>query len=127
MEFHLRFTWSYDPFGIISELRTKHKTTPYVHTQRPYIEKYMNQAQWEENTLQEEKEKHVSMTISQTITPHKQAEKIPRNEDSPSVTEVSADDFQVYRKKTRTIPTTSFLKEGEMQSTIVLEGAHSSS
>jgi hypothetical protein len=47
-------------------------------------------------------------------------------EDSPSVTEVSTNDFQVYRKRTKTIHTTSFLKEGEMQSTIVLEGPHSS-
>jgi hypothetical protein len=39
MIFTLRFTWSYDPFGIISESRNKHKTIPYVHTQRPEIEK----------------------------------------------------------------------------------------
>jgi hypothetical protein len=32
MEFPLRFTWSYEPFGIISELRNKQNTTPYVHT-----------------------------------------------------------------------------------------------
>jgi hypothetical protein len=126
MKFPLRFTWSYDPFGIISELRTKQKTTPYVHTQRPEIEKYMNQAEWEENTLQEEEEQPMSMTTSQTITPQRKAEKISRNEDSPSVTEVSTDDFQVYRKRTKTIHTTGFLKEGEMQSTIVLEGPHSS-
>ena len=71
MKFHLRFTWSYDPFGIIYELRTKHKTTPYVHTQRLGIEKYMNQAEWEEKTLQEEEEKPMSMTTSQTITPQR--------------------------------------------------------
>jgi hypothetical protein len=42
MKFPLRFIWSYDPFGIISKPRTKQKTTPYVHTQRLEIEKYMN-------------------------------------------------------------------------------------
>jgi hypothetical protein len=67
MKFPLSFTWSYDPFGIISQLRTKHNTTPYVHTQTPEIERYMNQVEWEENTLQELEEKHVSMTTSQTI------------------------------------------------------------
>ena len=67
----------------------------------------------------------MSTTTSQTITPQKQVEKMPRNEDSPSVTKVSTDDFQVYRKKTKTISTKYFLKEGEMQSTIVLEGLHS--
>jgi hypothetical protein len=69
MKFPVIFTWSYDPFGIISELRTKQKTTPYVHTQRAYIERYMNPAEWEVNTLQEAEEQYVSMTISQTITP----------------------------------------------------------
>jgi hypothetical protein len=85
----------------------------------------MNQAEWAENTLQEEEEQLFSVTTSHTTTPQKQVEKISRNEDSPSVTEVSADDFQIYMNKTKTIPTTDFLKEGEMQSTIVLEGPHS--
>ena len=53
MNFPLIFTWSYDPFGLVSKLRVEHKTTPYMHTQRPEIENYMNQRTWEENTLQE--------------------------------------------------------------------------
>ena len=72
-----------------------------MHTQRPEIEKYMNQAEWEENTLQEAEEQPFSMTTSQTITPQRQEEKISRNEDSPSVTEVSTIEFQIYRKKTK--------------------------
>lgn len=56
MNFPLSFTWSYDPFGIISKLRVKQKETPYVSTPRPEIEKYMNQHIWVENTLQEAKE-----------------------------------------------------------------------
>jgi len=43
MNFPLSFTWSYDPFGLISKLRIEQKTTSYVHTQRPKIKKYMNQ------------------------------------------------------------------------------------
>jgi hypothetical protein len=126
MRFPLSFTWAYDPFGVISELRIKQRSTPYVHTQRPEVERYMNQTEWQENTLQEPEEKHVSATTSQTNTPQKKVEKRSRKEVSPSVTEVSAEDFQVYRKRAKTNHTTDFLKEGEMQSTIVLEGPHSS-
>lgn len=43
MNFQLRFTWSYDPFGIISNLRVEQKTTPYIHTPMLEIEKFMNQ------------------------------------------------------------------------------------
>jgi hypothetical protein len=43
---HMRFTMSstraYDPFGVISELKFKQRSTPYVHTQKPEVEKYMN-------------------------------------------------------------------------------------
>ena len=53
MKFKLSFTWSYDPWGIISKLRVENKTNPYVHTSRLEIEKYVNQSKWVENTLQE--------------------------------------------------------------------------
>jgi hypothetical protein len=39
---------------------------------------------------------------------------------------VSSEDFQVYRKRDKTSHTPDLLKEGEMQSTIVMEGPHSS-
>jgi len=52
MQFNLSFTWSYDPLGIISKLRIETKSTPYFHTPRPKIEKYKNQLEWVENTLQ---------------------------------------------------------------------------
>lgn len=42
MNFKLSFTWSYDPFGIILALRVQLKSTPYKHTPRPELEKYMN-------------------------------------------------------------------------------------
>jgi len=38
MKFSLRFTWSYDPCGIIPNLRVENKNTPYIHTSRPDIE-----------------------------------------------------------------------------------------
>jgi hypothetical protein len=43
MRFTMTSTWAYDPFGVISELRVKQRSTPYVHTQKPKVEKYMNQ------------------------------------------------------------------------------------
>jgi len=53
MKLILSFTWSDDPWGIISKLRVENKTTPYIHTLRPEIKKYVNQSEWAENTLQE--------------------------------------------------------------------------
>jgi hypothetical protein len=43
MNFNLSFPWNYDPFGIISETRLKHKTYPYAHVPNPEVEKFMNQ------------------------------------------------------------------------------------
>ena len=36
------FTWSYDPFGIISTLRVQLKATSYNHTPKEELEKFMN-------------------------------------------------------------------------------------
>lgn len=49
----LSFTWSYEPFGMISKLRVEYKTTPYTHTRQLEIDKYMDRDQLEENTLKE--------------------------------------------------------------------------
>ena len=51
MNFKHNFTCSYDPFGIVSKMRIKHKYTPYIHTSRPELEQFMNQEEWQENTL----------------------------------------------------------------------------
>jgi hypothetical protein len=51
---------------------------------------------------------------------------ISRKKVSPSVTEVSTEYFQVYRKRDKTGHTLDLLKEVETQSTIVMEGPHSS-
>ena len=53
MKFSLSFTWSYDPCGIILKLIVENKSTPYIHTSRPKIEKYVNQLEWAQKTLQE--------------------------------------------------------------------------
>jgi len=46
MKFTLSFTWSYDPCGIISNLKVENKITPYIHTSMLEIEKYANQLEW---------------------------------------------------------------------------------
>ena len=66
MNFQPNFNWSYDPFGIISPLGVDLKMTPYNHTPRPEIEKFMNQEQWVGGTLQEAYEQVVSTPIGQT-------------------------------------------------------------
>ena len=47
------FIWNYNPFGVISKLRVKQKSTPYAYVHNPEVEKYMNQTDWQENTLLE--------------------------------------------------------------------------
>ena len=54
MAFSHSFTWSYDPVGIISKKRVENRSTPYVHTHKPIIEKYANQTESLTNTLQED-------------------------------------------------------------------------
>ena len=62
--------------------------------------------------MQEAEEQLIYITTSHTTTPQKQAEKRSRKEVSPLDTEVLVEDFQVYRKGTKTSHTTYFLKEG---------------
>jgi hypothetical protein len=42
MRFTLSSTWTYEPFGVIYELIVKQRRTPYIHTQKQEVEKYMN-------------------------------------------------------------------------------------
>lgn len=46
MKFTHSLTWSYDPWGIISKKRVENKSTPYIHSHRPEIDKFMNQIEW---------------------------------------------------------------------------------
>jgi hypothetical protein len=64
-------------------------------------------------------------SISQTTTPQVPVEKRPRKEVSPSVTEVSTEDFQVYRKRPNTSHTLERSGGEETQSTTLMEGEHS--
>jgi len=126
---HMNFTrsfWNYDPFGVISELMVKQKRNPYAHVHKLEVEKYMNQADWQENTFLETEENPPPVTASHTKTPQVQIEKKTRKEVSHSVIEVLTKDFQVYRNRDKTSHTRDLLKEGEIQSTIVMEGPHSS-
>jgi hypothetical protein len=56
IKFDVSFLWKYDPCGIISEIRVNNKNIPYVHSPKPEIEKFVNQTEWEENTLEETEE-----------------------------------------------------------------------
>ena len=60
MNLQPRFTWSYDPFGIISALRVQLKATPYNHTSRSELEKFMTHEQWSKGTLTEADEHVIS-------------------------------------------------------------------
>jgi len=60
MNFTHSFTWSYDPLRITSKKRVENKSTPYIHTHRLEIEKFMNQTEWMSKTLQEAEEKILS-------------------------------------------------------------------
>jgi hypothetical protein len=69
MKFDVSSLWQYDPYWIILEMRLKNKNIPYVHSPKPEIEKFANQTEWEENTLEETKEQSPSLIVSQTNTP----------------------------------------------------------
>jgi hypothetical protein len=122
MKFHVSFLWHYDPCGIISEMRVKNKNVPYVHTPKPEIEKFANQTEWEPNTLVEIEQQDPSVTISQTTTPQVPKEKRSRKDTSPSVTEVSAEDFQLHTKRLKSSHTIDTAGEKETQSTTAMEG-----
>jgi hypothetical protein len=51
MNFSLSFPWHYDPCGIIAKTVLKNNISPYAHVPKPEIERFMNQTEWEENTL----------------------------------------------------------------------------
>jgi hypothetical protein len=86
MKFNTSFTWHYDPCGIIAEMRSKNKISPYAHTLKPEIEKYVNQTEWEVNTLEDTEQQSPLTMISQTTTPQVPKEKRPRKDTSPSAT-----------------------------------------
>jgi hypothetical protein len=93
MKFSTSFLWQYDSCGITTEMMSKNKSSPYVHEPKPEIEKFMNQIEWGVNTLEEVEQRYPLVIISQTTTLQIHKEKRPKKDDSPSITEVSAEDF----------------------------------
>jgi hypothetical protein len=89
MKFNTSFLWPYDPCGITAEMRSKNKSSPYAHALKPEIEKFLNQIEWEVNTMEDTEQQSPSFIISQTTTLHIPKEKRPRKDISPSATEVS--------------------------------------
>ena len=70
MKFSTSFIWCYDASGIIAEMRSKNKISPYAHTLKPEIEKYVNQTEWEANTLVDTEHRESPLvSFSQTTTP----------------------------------------------------------
>ena len=119
MQFNLSFTWSYDPLGIISRLRVETKSTPYFYTHRREIEKYKNQPEWVENTLQEADEQHVSSSIVQSPTMQEKTSKRSREEESPLGTDIFSERFKImYRKKAKLSSRLSLSKDSEQQTII---------
>jgi hypothetical protein len=88
MKFDTRFLWHYDLCGIIAEMRSKNKSSPYSQALKPEIEKFVNQTEWEVNTLEDIEPQPTPSFISQTTTPQEPKEKRLRKDVSPSVTEV---------------------------------------
>ena len=81
MKFNTSFIWRYDPSGIIVEMRYKNKISPYAHTLKPEIEKYVDQTEWEVNTLVDtEPHESLSVSISPIATPQIPKEKSPRKD-----------------------------------------------
>jgi len=90
MNFSLIFPWHYDPCCIVAETRLKNKISHYAHVPMPEIENFMNQTEWQENTLLETKEHLSPANISHTNTPQVQTEKRARKQISPLFKEVLA-------------------------------------
>lgn len=80
MNLQLSFTWSYDPFGIILALRVQLKATPYNHTPRLELEKFINQEQWSEGTLLEADEQVIITPRENTPVTQSTQHKIAREE-----------------------------------------------
>ena len=69
MKFFVSFIWHYDPCETISEMRIKNKNAPYVHAPKPEMDKFVNQTEWELDTLVEIEQKDPSVIISQMTRP----------------------------------------------------------
>jgi hypothetical protein len=125
MKFSINFPWQYDPCGIITEMRLRNKISPYAHVPKQEVDKFMNQTKWEVNILEDAKKQYLPTILSQTTTPQIPKAKRPRKDASPSIIEVSAEDFQVYKERPKTSHATDRSGDEETHSTTVAEGGHS--
>jgi hypothetical protein len=100
-------------------MTVKNKNIPYVHESRPEVEKFTNQTEWEPNTFVEAEQHDPLATVSQTTTPQVPKEKMPRQDLSPPVTEVSSEEFQPHTKRPKTSSTPNPTGEKEVPSNIV--------
>jgi len=58
LQLHTSFIWApYDTNNFISLRRVKYRLASYDHFRIPHIEKYANQLEWKEGTLEEENSK----------------------------------------------------------------------
>lgn len=94
------FTLSYDPFGVISALRFQLKATPYNHTPKLELEKFMNQEQWSEGTLLEADEQVITTPQVNTLVTQNTQHKRSR-EETQSATE-SVKEYSILQKKLNT-------------------------
>jgi len=65
------FIWRYDHLDFSCNRRQKNKMAPYIHHRIPKIEKYVNQLEWRENTL-EDKDSTEVVVENTLIDPEKQ-------------------------------------------------------
>jgi hypothetical protein len=84
-------------------MRVKNKNIPYVHESMPEIEKFANQTVWVPDTLVEVEQPVPPTTVLPTSTPQVPKEKMPRQESSPPVTEVSSEEFKLHTKRPKTV------------------------
>jgi hypothetical protein len=121
MKFFMSFSWHYDPYGIILEMRVKNKNIPYVHVSKPEIEKFANQTVWVPDTLVEVEQQVPPTTVPPTTTPQVPKEKRPRQELSPPITEVSSEEFQLHTKRPKTTTVLGPTGEKEAPPTTVVK------
>jgi hypothetical protein len=94
MKFHISSPWHYDPCGIIAEMRFKNKSSPYAHVPKPEIEKYMNQTEWEANTLEDTEPQLLQLSSHKPLH-----HRYPRRKDSGRMSHLQS--LKCHRKSSR--------------------------
>ena len=74
--------------------------------------------------MQEVEEQILSTTTSQNLVPQEKHDKRPREEKSPAVIEIGANEFLIYTTKLKINPKPVFMQDDEGHATIVSIGPH---